>query len=131
MARQKQNISKTEYIPAAKPKKSGAKKKPSMPDAAEKIRRAVVSKQGVTGTTGRKISGSENAPHEKIEPGTVIGVNRGLYKHYGIYAGRSSIIHYASRSGDFGDEMSVRKTGPQRRGNFFRLRIPRQARQTV
>lgn len=51
------------------------------------------------------------AAREIVKPGTVIGVDRGLYKHYGIYAGRGSVIHYASASGDFGGEMKVRKTG--------------------
>ena len=99
-----------------------------MPADAEKIRRAVVSKHGGTGTTGRKISDPEKTPHEKIEPGTVIGVDRGLYKHYGIYTGRGSIIHYASRLRDFGDEMSVRKTGVKHflngAANFFVCEFP-------
>lgn len=46
-----------------------------------------------------------------LKPGTVIGVDRGLYKHYAIYAGRGSVIHYASATSDFGDAMRVRKTG--------------------
>lgn len=46
-----------------------------------------------------------------LKPGTVIGVDRGLYKHYAIYAGRGFVIHYASATADFGDAMCVRKTG--------------------
>lgn len=46
-----------------------------------------------------------------LKPGTVIGVDRGLYKHYAIYAGRGFVIHYASATADFGDSMCVRKTG--------------------
>ena len=63
-----------------------------------------------------------------LNPGTVIGVDRGLYKHYGIYAGRASVIHYASATGDFGDEMSVRKTGVKHflngAANFFVCEFP-------
>ncbi|HBC76327.1 MAG TPA: hypothetical protein DC017_16060 [Candidatus Wallbacteria bacterium] len=51
-----------------------------------------VSRPGVNKLTAGWKTHAQNI----IEPGTVIGVNRGLYKHYGIYAGRSIVIHYAS-----------------------------------
>jgi len=47
---------------------------------------------------------------KKVKVGDVIGVSRGIYKHYAIFAGRGQVIHYASERGDFGGEMSVRKT---------------------
>jgi len=42
--------------------------------------------------------------------GDILCVNRGLYKHYGIYAGNSIVIHYAAPDGDFGINASVHKT---------------------
>lgn len=84
MGAEKKRIIKSEYIPSPKTvKKNGSGRSP----------------------TAKKTHG------EKIEPGTVIGVDRGLYKHYAIYAGAGSIIHYASTTGDFGEAMRVRKTG--------------------
>jgi hypothetical protein len=59
----------------------------------------------------KSVAGRKSPARDMVAPGTVIGVNRGLYKHYGIYAGRGMVIHYASVTGDFGREMSVRKTG--------------------
>jgi len=58
----------------------------------------------------KKAASRGKASGDKLEPGTVIGVSRGLYKHYAIYAGRNIVIHYASSTGDFGDELRVRKT---------------------
>jgi hypothetical protein len=34
-----------------------------------------------------------------------------LYQHYGIYAGKGRVIHYASKNGDFGSDIQVRETG--------------------
>lgn len=42
-----------------------------------------------------------------LQPGDILIVNRGLYKHYGIYAGNGTVIHYASRNGDFGDDICI------------------------
>jgi hypothetical protein len=46
----------------------------------------------------------------EINPGDILCVNRGLYKHYGIYIGNSTVIHYAASDGDFGIDASVHKT---------------------
>ena len=42
-----------------------------------------------------------------LQSGDILIVNRGLYKHYGIYAGNGTVIHYASRHGDFGDDICI------------------------
>ena len=73
------------------------------------------SQRNKASAAGKKAASIKPAPrggasNDKMEPGTVIGVNRGLYKHYAIYAGRNIVIHYASSTGDFGDELRVRKT---------------------
>jgi len=46
----------------------------------------------------------------EINPGDILCVNRGLYKHYGIYIGNSKVVHYAASDGDFGINVSVHKT---------------------
>jgi hypothetical protein len=47
----------------------------------------------------------------KLIPGDILGADRGLYRHYGIYAGRSRVIHYVTETGDFGPDIRVRETG--------------------
>ena len=42
-----------------------------------------------------------------LQPGDVIGVNRGLYEHYAIYAGKNRVIHYAGQEGDFSKAATV------------------------
>jgi hypothetical protein len=56
----------------------------------------------------------------KPERGDIICADRGLYRHYGIYAGNGSVIHYASNKGDFGKSVCVRKTSLGR----FRKKSP-------
>ncbi len=41
--------------------------------------------------------------------GDVIGVDRGLYQHYGVYISPESVIEYGSASGDFGGEIRVQE----------------------
>ena len=42
-----------------------------------------------------------------LQLGDILIVDRGLYKHYGIYAGNGTVIHYASLNGDFGDDICI------------------------
>jgi len=37
-------------------------------------------------------------------PGDIIGVDRGLYRHYGVYAGDNKIIHYTAEHADIDPE---------------------------
>lgn len=46
----------------------------------------------------------------KLNPGDILCVNRGLYKHYGIYIGNLKVIHYTALDGDFGIDASIHKT---------------------
>jgi len=41
--------------------------------------------------------------------GDVIGVDRGLYQHYGVYVSKDCVIEYGSESGDFGGEIRVQE----------------------
>lgn len=42
----------------------------------------------------------------KPQPGDVLSVNRGLYKHYGVYVGNNTVVHF---SGGSGNELSSRR----------------------
>lgn len=39
-------------------------------------------------------------------PGDVLSVNRGLYKHYGVYVGNNTVVHF---SGGYGHELSAHR----------------------
>ena len=54
----------------------------------------------------------ETETEKQIRPGDVIFVERScnLYRHYAVYVGDGEIIHYASESGDFGENVSIHKT---------------------
>ena len=54
----------------------------------------------------------ETEEKKQIRPGDVIFVERdfNLYRHYAVYVGDGEIIHYASESGDFGENISIHKT---------------------
>jgi len=49
-------------------------------------------------------------PAKELQAGDVIFTDRGLYQHFGIYAGNGKVIHYAARDGDFGINVGVRET---------------------
>lgn len=64
----------------------------------------------------QKGNGSLLAMREKMErmlsddflrAGDVIGVSRGAYEHYAIYAGEGRIIHYAGETSDFKGRVSI------------------------
>ena len=46
-----------------------------------------------------------NRTINKPQPGDVLSVNRGLYKHYGVYVGNNTVVHF---SGGSGHELSAR-----------------------
>lgn len=66
----------------------------------------------------QKANGSLNTMREKmkrllaedfLKAGDVIGVSRGVYEHYGIYAGDGKVVHYAGNGSDFNGEISIRE----------------------
>ncbi|NWG75003.1 MAG: lecithin retinol acyltransferase family protein, partial [Rubrivivax sp.] len=46
-----------------------------------------------------------------MQAGSVIGVDRGLYAHYGILMDDGDVVHYTSKASDISGDMEVRKTG--------------------
>jgi hypothetical protein len=56
----------------------------------------------------------------KPQNGDILCADRNLYRHYGIYAGKGAVIHYAAKKGDFGKNACVQKTSLKR----FRKKSP-------
>ena len=54
----------------------------------------------------------ETETDKQIRPGDVIYVERmnGIYRHYGIYVGKGTIIHYGTKDKDFGKGISIHKS---------------------
>lgn len=48
--------------------------------------------------------------NRKARFGDVISVNRGIYRHFGIYLSNNTVIHYASRHGNLGGSASIHAT---------------------
>ncbi|WP_081503675.1 lecithin retinol acyltransferase family protein [Treponema primitia] len=42
--------------------------------------------------------------------GDILVVSRGMYYHYGVYAGENRVIHYAAKSREFGDTICIHET---------------------
>jgi len=60
---------------------------------------------------------------EYLKPGDIILSDRVFYKHYGVYAGKGRVIHYASSKGDFGLYSCVRETSVEQFANGRECRI--------
>lgn len=66
--------------------------------------------------------------HPRLEYGDIVGMNRGIYQHYGIYTGGREVIHYAAKKGDFGGDVCIQKTTIDKftseGGGFFVIDFP-------
>ena len=62
--------------------------------------------------------------------GDVIGVDRGLYQHFGVYVSNDCVIEYAAPSGDFGGTAQVQAVSLQKflqgQTNYFICIFPAQ-----
>ena len=47
---------------------------------------------------------------DSLKKGDIIFVDKGLYKHYGIYAGNGMVIHYSDKNSNFGTDIKIRET---------------------
>jgi hypothetical protein len=74
--------------------------------------------------TDRNIARQDsNAP----KLGDILAVNCGLYYHYGVYAGKNRVIHYAAKNANFGDAIYIHETTLHRflhRGRCLICRFP-------
>ncbi|MDE5831871.1 MAG: lecithin retinol acyltransferase family protein [Desulfovibrio sp.] len=65
---------------------------------------------------------------EKLVPGDIIGISRGLYSHYGVYINARSVIHYSSEDSDTDQNAVIRETSLRtfKRGDegLFKLSFP-------
>lgn len=48
---------------------------------------------------------------QELCPGTVIGVGRSVYEHYGVLGRSCRVLHYTSRNSDIHGDIRVRETG--------------------
>lgn len=62
----------------------------------------------------KSLFSEETKSERKVKKGDIVGVNRGLYEHYGIYAGGEKVIHYTSESGDVDTENEIMETSFKR-----------------
>lgn len=58
--------------------------------------------------SSKSSSSSSSYSHDKnLNYGDIIYVNRGLYKHFGVYCDDNSIIHYSSLKSDIGSDNEI------------------------
>jgi len=53
-------------------------------------------------------------PAAMVEPGSVVGVKRRLYDHYGVLAENGDVFHYTSEGSDIGTSNSICRTSFER-----------------
>jgi hypothetical protein len=56
------------------------------------------------------LTGQRYVSKSTMKPGDILSVDRGIYRHFGVYIGRRKVIHYASLTGDFGDGIRIHET---------------------
>lgn len=44
------------------------------------------------------------------KPGDILILDRKIYKHYGVYVGNNTVIHYAAEGSDFSGDIAIRET---------------------
>lgn len=70
-----------------------------------------------------------------IERGLVLGVNRGIYQHYGVYVGDDQIVHFTSLDNDISGDSSIMKTPMKhflrKSKEFFVLKFPDEPEMTL
>lgn len=45
----------------------------------------------------------------QLQKGDILFVDKGLYKHYGIYAGNNTVVHYSDKGSNFGLDIKVQE----------------------
>ena len=46
---------------------------------------------------------------DSLKKGDIIFVDKGLYKHYGIYAGDGVVVHYSDKNSNFGTDIKIQE----------------------
>lgn len=68
--------------------------------------------------------------YRKAQYGDVIGVDRGLYRHYGVYVGNDRVIEYATPTGDFEGMARVQEVSLEKflrdAADFFICQFPKE-----
>ena len=62
---------------------------------------------------------------EELQRGDIIFVNKGLYKHYGIYVGNNRVVHYSDKSSNFGLDIKVQEASLADFADGFEVKVCR------
>ncbi|MEL3901042.1 lecithin retinol acyltransferase family protein [Treponema phagedenis] len=62
---------------------------------------------------------------EELQRGDIIFVNKGLYKHYGIYIGNNTVVHYSDKSSNFGVDIKVQEASLADFADGFEVKVCR------
>ncbi|MEL3902048.1 MAG: lecithin retinol acyltransferase family protein, partial [Treponema phagedenis] len=60
---------------------------------------------------------------EELQRGDIIFVNKGLYKHYGIYIGNNTVVHYSDKSSNFGLDIKVQEASLADFADGFEVKV--------
>lgn len=81
--------------------------------------------------SGSVLQEQNSEPEKLLAPGVVIGVNRGLYDHYGILVEDTQVIHYTGEDSDMTGEVRIKSTSIEQflkgETHFWMLHIPTKA----
>ncbi|QEK00850.1 hypothetical protein FUT84_06470 [Treponema phagedenis] len=68
-------------------------------------RKTIENSNALKGITMNELARKNTMP----EKGDILMIDRGIYKHFGIYSGEQTVIHYADKSGDWGGNICIQK----------------------
>lgn len=66
---------------------------------------------------------SEIGTSDSIKKGDILFVDRGLYKHYGIYAGNGMVIHYSDKNSNFGTDIKIQEASLDDFASGFEVKV--------
>ena len=60
---------------------------------------------------------------DSLKKGDIIFVDKGLYKHYGIYAGNGVVVHYSDKNGNFGTDIKIQEASLEDFASGFEVKV--------
>lgn len=58
-----------------------------------------------------------------LKKGDIIFVDKGLYKHYGIYAGDGVVVHYSDKNSNFGTDIKIQEASLDDFASGFEVKV--------